>query len=215
MSGSPPRAVVFDMDGVLIDSGVHHREAWAAMCRDCGVTPPPEFWRLTIGRPAEEAAALLVGGVDGNEARRLAGLKRDHYVRLARRGMLPVPGAPAFVAALTRQGVPRAVATSASRRDAEALLAQVGVRQHFEVIVSVEDVRRGKPDPEVYLKAAAGLGVEPGACLVFEDAVVGVQAARAAGMRVIGITTAHTAAELTAAGAERAAAHFEDMSWPV
>jgi beta-phosphoglucomutase len=208
-------AVVFDMDGVLIDSGVHHREAWAAMCRDCGVTPPPEFWRLTIGRPAEEAAALLVGGIDGGEARRLAALKRDHYVRLARRGMLPVPGAPAFVAALARRGVPRAVATSASRRDVEALLAEVGVRQHFEVVVSVDDVRHGKPHPEVYLKAARGLGVDATACVVFEDAIVGVHAARAAGMRVIGVTTAHTADELLAAGAERTVAHFEGMPWPV
>jgi HAD superfamily hydrolase (TIGR01509 family) len=207
-------AVVFDMDGVLIDSGVHHRDAWAAMCRDCGVTPPPDFWRLTIGRPAEEAAALLVG-VDRSEARRLAALKRDHYVRLARRGLLPVSGAPAFVAGLARRGVPRAVATSASRRDVEALLKEVGVRQHFSVIVSVEDVRHGKPDPEVYLKAAEGLGVAPAACVAFEDAIVGVHAARAAGMRVIGVTTAHTADELLAAGAARAVAHFEGMRWPV
>jgi len=208
-------AVVFDMDGVLIDSGVHHREAWIAMCRDCGVTPPPEFWRLTIGRPAEEAAALLVHGAGPAEARRLAALKRDHYIRLARRGMLPVPGAPAFVAALARRSVPRAVATSASRRDVETLLTEIGVRQHFTVIVSVENVRQGKPDPEVYLKAAEGLGVDAEACLVFEDAIVGVYAARAAGMRVIGVTTAHTAEELVAAGAERAVPHFEEVRWPV
>jgi len=208
-------AVVFDMDGVLIDSGVHHREAWVAMCRDSGVTPPPEFWRLTIGRPAEEAAALLVSGIDHSEARRLAALKRDHYVRLARRGMLPVAGAPAFVAALAQRGVPRAVATSASRRDVETLLNDVGLRRHFAVIVSVEDVRHGKPHPEVYLRAAAGLGVDAAACVAFEDAIVGVHAARAAGMRVVGVTTAHTADELLAAGAERVVPHFEGVRWPV
>jgi beta-phosphoglucomutase-like phosphatase (HAD superfamily) len=81
-------------------------------------------------------------------------------------------------------------------------------------VVAAEDVRRGKPDPEVYLTAARRLGVAPERCLVFEDAVVGVQAARSAGMRAIGVSTAHTEAELRAAGAERAVENFERMSWP-
>jgi beta-phosphoglucomutase len=152
---------VFDMDGVLVDSGAHHREAWAAMCRDCGLTPPPEFWRLTIGRPAEEAVALLVDGIDRGEARRLADLKREHYTRLARRGAVAVAGAGAFVEALARAGVPRAVATSATRRDLERVLDALGLRRHIDLAITADDVRRGKPHPEVYLKAAEGLGVEP------------------------------------------------------
>ena len=208
-------AVVFDMDGVLVDSGVHHREAWIAMCRDCGVTPPPEFWRLTIGRPAEEAVLLLVGGIGAAEARRLADIKRGHYERLARRGLMAVPGVGDFVKRLTRAGVPRAVATSASRRDLERALEALGLREHIDVAVTADDVRRGKPHPEVYLKAAEHLGVDAAACIVFEDAIVGVQAGRAAGMRVIGVTTAHTADELLAAGAERAVPHFEEVRWPV
>ena len=140
---------------------------------------------------------------------------RRHYTRLARRGTMAVPGAGAFVAALAREGVPRAVATSASRRDLERILDALGLRRHFDVAVTADDVRRGKPHPEVYLKAAEGLGVEPHACLVFEDAVVGVHAARAAGMRVIGVTTAHTADELVGAGAERTVPHFETVRWPV
>lgn len=209
------RAVVFDMDGVLVDSGAHHRDAWRATFRDLGVTPPPEFWRITIGRPADEAVALLVDGVDRAEARRLAEMKRQHYTRLARRGMVAVAGVPAFVDALARAAVPRAVATSATRRDLERVLVELGLRSRFDVVVTADDVHWGKPHPEVYLKAAAGLGVDPGACVVFEDAVVGVQAARAAGMRVIGVTSAHTADELVRAGAERAVADFEDVRWPV
>jgi HAD superfamily hydrolase (TIGR01509 family) len=210
------RAVVFDMDGVLIDSGAHHRDAWRLLLEDLGLTAAPDFWRLTIGRPAEEAVGLLLGRpVGAAEAVRLARRKRDHYTRLAAHGMLPIPGAPAFVAALARQGVPRAVATSASRRDVDALLAEVGVRRHFEVIVTADDVRWGKPDPEVYVRAAEGLGLPPSGCVVFEDSVVGVHAARAAGMRVIGVTTAHGADELRAAGAERAIADFEAVAWPV
>jgi HAD superfamily hydrolase (TIGR01509 family) len=203
------------MDGVLIDSGAHHRDAWVAMCAECGVTPPPEFWRLTIGRPAEEAVALLVPHAAPAERRRLAEAKRAHYVRLARRGLVPIAGAPEFVERLAAAGVARAIATSASRADMDRLLGALGLRHLFEVAVAAEDVRLGKPHPEVYLTAAAGLGVPPAACVVFEDAVVGVRAARAAGMRVIGVTTAHTAAELVEAGAEGAVASFAGVPWPV
>jgi sugar-phosphatase len=82
------------------------------------------------------------------------------------------------------------------------------------VIVTAEDVRWGKPNPEVFLRAAAGLEVPPTTCLVFEDSLVGVHAARNAGMRVIGVTTAHDGHELLAAGAERAIADFEGFAWP-
>src|SRR5437763_8474849 len=203
------------MDGVLADSGAHHGDAWVAMCRDCGLTPPPEFWRLTIGRPAEEAVALLVGDIGRDETRRLADLKREHYARLARRGVVAVAGAGAFVEALARAGVPRAVATSATRRDLERILDALGLSRHVDVTVTADDVRWGKPHPEVYLKAAEGLGIDAATCVVFEDAIVGVQAARTAGMRVIGVTTAHTADQLIGAGAERAVPHFEAMPWPV
>jgi len=204
------------MDGVLVDSGAHHRGAWRALLDELGVVPEPDFWRVTIGRPAEEAVGLLLGrALTDGEARRLAERKRDHYVRLARRGLLPITGVPEFVDALARAGVPRAVATSASRYDVERLLATLGLRRHFETVVTADDVRYGKPDPEVYLRAAEGIDVEPAECLVFEDSVVGVHAARAAGMRVIGVTTAHTAAELCDAGAESAIAHFEGRRWPM
>ena len=189
MTARDAGAVVFDMDGVLVDSGAHHRDAWRAMFRDIGVAPPPEFWRITIGRPADEAVALLVDGIDHAEARRLADVKREHYSRLARRGTVPVAGVGAFVQALAHDEVPRAVATSATRRDLERVLGELGLRSRF--------------------------GVKPSACVVFEDALVGVQAARAAGMRVIGVTSAHTTDELVGAGAERAVPDFEDVRWPV
>jgi beta-phosphoglucomutase len=209
-------AVIFDMDGVLLDSGVHHRDAWRLLLEDLDLTPPAEFWRCTIGRPAEEAVALLLDrALTGAEAATLARRKREHYTRLAARGMLPVAGACGFVTELARQNVPRAVASSASREDVEAMLTEIGVRAHFEVVVTADDVRWGKPNPEVFLRAAAGLGQPAAACLVFEDAIVGVHAARNAGMRVIGLTTAHTARELVAAGAERAIPDFEVLSWPV
>ena len=210
------RAVIFAMDVVLIDSGAHHRDAWRLLLGDIGVTPPPDYWRLTIGRPAEDAVPLLLGRrVDRTEAAALAQRKRDLYSQLAVRGTRAIPGVSAFVETLARQKVPRAVATSAGRREAESLLTEIGVRRCFDVVVTAEDVRWGKPNPEVYLKAAAGLAIPSKACLVFEDSLVGVHAARNCGMRVIGLTTSHTGRELLGAGAERAIADFEGFAWPV
>jgi HAD superfamily hydrolase (TIGR01509 family) len=153
--------------------------------------------------------------VEPEEATELAQRKRELYTRLAARGTRPVGGAPAFLDTLVRERVPRAVATSASRPDAERLLTEVGLRRHFDIVITAEDVRWGKPNPEVYLKAAAGLAIPSKACLVFEDSLVGVHAARNCGMRVIGLTTSHTGRELLTAGAERAIPDFEGFAWPV
>jgi beta-phosphoglucomutase len=206
---------IFDMDGVLIDSGAHHRSAWRALLEELGVEPEePAFWRLTIGRPAEEAMPLLLGRpLSPAEARRLALRKRDLYAGYVARGLLSVPGVSSFLDDLARLGVPRAVGTSATRGDAESLLEGLGLRRYFAVIVTADDVRLGKPSPEVYLESARRLGALPETCVVFEDSVVGVQAARGAGMRAIGVTTTHTAAELAQAGAEMAITDFEGLTW--
>lgn len=206
---------IFDMDGVLIDSGAWHRAAWEALLREIGVRPSePDFWRLTIGRPSEEAMPLVLGRrLSDHENWRLARRKRDLYLELAQQGTPAVAGVRAFVDGLAKAGVPRAVGTSASRRDVDRLLGDVGLRHHFDVVVTSEDVALGKPDPEVYVLAARRLRVAPGACVVFEDSIVGIHAALRAGMRAIGVTTAYTAAELTAAGAEAAIASFEEAEW--
>jgi beta-phosphoglucomutase len=205
------------MDGVLVDSGEHHRAAWQALMTELGAdVTSPEFWRLTIGRPAHEAIGLLLGReLEYDEAMELAGRKRDLYRHFAQRGAIAVPGVADFVGSVARSGTVCAVATSASRPDARHVLDSLGLAGHFGAVVTAEDVTRGKPDPEVYVRAAARIGVAPPDCLVFEDAVVGVQAARRAGMRVIGVTTAHTGDELRAAGAERSIPHFEGLTWPM
>lgn len=211
------RGVIFDMDGVLIDSGQHHRAAWLALLGEVGApAAAPDFWRLTIGRPAHEAVPLLLGrDLDEDEALELARRKRDLYRDFARRGPVAVPGVTEFVEALARARVPRAVATSASRVDAMSALRHLGLTGRFGAVVTADDVVRGKPDPEVYLRAADHLGISPPQCLVFEDAVVGVHAARGAGMRVIGVVTAHAVEELLAAGAEGTIASFEGLGWPL
>lgn len=210
-----PGAVIFDMDGVLVDSGACHRAAWRALLEELRVPAPDGFWRRTIGRPAHEAVRLVLDReLSDGEARRLSRRKHELYLKLAGRGLPAIPGAGQYVARLARLGVPRAVATSARRSDVTSLLGPLGMLEHFTVVVSAEDVTRGKPDPEVYLRAAQRLGAEPGRCLVFEDSLAGVQAARAAGMGVVGLATAHTEEELLAAGAARVIADFEGCPWP-
>src|SRR5262249_52060799 len=166
-------------------------------------------------RPSVEAVPLLLGReTSWAEAQRLAARKQEHYRRLAGGGPALVPGVAAFVTELVARSVPHAVATSASRQDVERLPSHGRLRERFEVVVTAEDVLRGKPDPEVYQLAARRLGVAPEHCLVFEDSLVGVQAARRAGMRAIGVSTAHTESELRAAGAEHTVENFEGGSWP-
>jgi HAD superfamily hydrolase (TIGR01509 family) len=203
------------MDGVLIDSGAHHRHAWRMLLEELGTQPAhPEHWRLTIGRPSEEAIPLLLGRrVSDAEARRLARRKRDLYQERAQTGLDPVAGVREFLEGLARLDVPRAVGTSASRWDAERLLDDLGLLRFFDVMVTADDVMLGKPDPEVWTQAARRLRVSAERCVVFEDALVGVQAARAASMRVIGVTTAHSDGELLAAGAERTIADFRGLEW--
>jgi beta-phosphoglucomutase len=201
--------------GVLVDSGRWHRAAWAALLRELGVEPrQPDFWRLTIGRPAEEAVPLLLGRrVSEHEALHIVRRKRDLDLDLARNGTPTVPGAQGFVADVAANRVPRAVGTSAGRHETNRLLIELGLRAHFDVVVSCDDVTAGKPDPEVYVLAARRLRAAPEACLVFEDSLVGIQAACRAGMRVIGVSTAYTDAELCSAGAERAIPSFEGLAW--
>lgn len=204
------------MDGVLVDSGALHREAWSRMLGELGVAEPPGFWRKTIGRPAVEAVPLLLGApVAPAEVRRLANRKHAHYAGLAGRGLPAVAGVAAFVDVLRAHAIPLAVATSARRSDVTELLGPLGLLDRFVVVVTAEDVTRGKPDPEVYVQAARRLGASPEECLVFEDAIVGVQAARGSGMRVFGVATAYEPSDLLAVGAERVITTFEGLSWPL
>jgi HAD superfamily hydrolase (TIGR01509 family) len=203
------------MDGVLIDSGAHHRHAWRMLLEEMGAEPAhPEHWRLTIGRPSEEAIPLLLGRrVSDAEARRLARRKRDFYQARAQAGLDPVLGVREFLESLEKLGVPCAVGTSASRWDAERLLDDLGLLRFFDVMVTADDVMLGKPDPEVWMQVARRLRVPAGRCVVFEDAPVGIQAAVAAGMHAIGVTTAHRDDELVAAGASLTIADFQGLQW--
>jgi sugar-phosphatase len=182
-------AIVFDLDGVLVDSTGYVEEQWRRWAASKGLPVEP-FLKVCHGRRALETIRLAAPHLDA-EAEVAA------FVPEAGDGQVlePVDGAPRLLEALPVGSW--AVATSGPRAVATDRLQRAGLPIPA-VLICAEDVLRGKPSPDVYLLAAAGLGVVPGECLVVEDAPAGIEAARAAGMGVVALTTTHHAEELRA-----------------
>ena len=181
------RAVVFDMDGLLLDTerlamrGLHRAGA------DVGIDVPMDLCHLMIGVPVDACRALLV-------ERFGAGVPADAFFEASSRqleaqveaGLLQLkPGVDALLERLDKAELPYAVATSSARAKALRHLHATGIAARFRAIVSRDDVARGKPHPDVFLRAAAALGTEPRHCLALEDSYNGVRAAHAAGMHVV------------------------------
>jgi len=208
---SPHHAVLLDMDGVLVDSTSAHLQAWSRFLDEHDLSPPPQGVASLFGRPAAEALRHLIDDRtdEARFAAMLAALHRyaDALLDEHAPGDLVVPGADRLVDDLLAAGRRLAVVTSARRNAAEHSLGDLIGR--IEVVVTAEDVRHGKPDPEPYLTAASRLEIPPPACVVVEDAVVGVEAGRRAGMDVVAVASTAPADDLLAAGAR---AVVQDLS---
>jgi beta-phosphoglucomutase len=184
-----PPAVLWDLDGTLVDSADYHFDSWIEALAPEGRSLTREQFRATFGQRNDR---ILAGwfGADASPAlvARIADAKETAYRRMVReRGLVALPGAAHWVAALHTWGWPQAIASSAPRANVEVVLDVLGWLDDFRAIVASEDVRAGKPDPEVFLTAAARLSAPPAACIVVEDAAAGVEAARRGGMRSIGV----------------------------
>ena len=184
------RAILFDLDGVLVDSTGYVEEQWRRWATARGLSPEP-FLRVCHGRRALETIRLAAPDLDAEaEIAAFVPEKSSGDEVLA-----PIEGAERLLRALPKGSW--AVATSGTRSTATARLRGAGLPIP-EVLVCAEDVVRGKPSPDVYLMAAVGLRAHPSDCIVIEDAPAGIEAARAAGMRVIALTTTHSIADLKA-----------------
>jgi len=186
---SARRAVLWDMDGTLIDSEEFHWISWRDTLAAEGVAITREQFLATFGQRNDSIIPKLLGDAATPEKIvQIGNAKEELYRRLIRRdGISPLPGVAQWLRQLHKQGWLQAVASAAPRANIDAVLQALSATQVFQGIVSAEDVRRGKPDPEVYLAAASRLGVPPGSCIVVEDAVAGVEGARRAGMKSIGV----------------------------
>ncbi|WP_052343876.1 HAD family hydrolase [Kallotenue papyrolyticum] len=192
-SDSLPRAVLWDMDGTLLDSAEYHWLSWREALAAEGYALTREQFARTFGQRNDTILRTLFGPELSDAAiQRIGDAKEQRYRELIReRGIDLLPGARDWLARLHAAGWRQAIASSAPRLNIEAILDVLAIRPFFDALVSAEDVQRGKPDPQVFLVAAARLDVPPERCVVVEDAAAGVEAARRAGMRVIAVGTAH------------------------
>ena len=192
--------VIFDMDGVLIDSSSFHRESWRLAGPEFGFEMTDAAFLATFGMPNRAVLAHVYGHeLPADQVDVISDRKESLYRDLAEHDLRALPGAVDLVRALGAAGWGVALGSSTPMVNILFVLKIIGLEGAFEAIVSSGEVTIGKPHPEVFLKAAAGLGLEPGRCAVVEDAVVGVAAAKAAGMACLAVTTTHPAASLSAA----------------
>jgi beta-phosphoglucomutase len=206
------RAVLWDLDGTLVDSAAQHYQSWVDALAAEGRSVTREQFLASFGQRNDRILAGWLGH-DAEPAlvSRIADAKERAYRRFVReRGVRVLPGAAEWLASLHAAGWRQAIASSAPRANVDTILEALGWKRWFAAIVASEDVREGKPNPEVFLTAARRLSVGPGAAIVVEDAASGIEAARHAGMQSIGVGDAAMAARPDLAVPSLAALRMED-----
>jgi beta-phosphoglucomutase len=192
--------VLFDMDGVIVDSAPAHRRSWQRLARESGRTVSDEEFLSVFGRPSRDIIRVLFGSNLGDdEIARMDDRKEALYRDGIRNDVPEMPGAVSLIERLHRAGLRLAVASSGPPENIDLVLDSLGVRGCFDAIVTGFDVRNGKPDPECFLLAAARLGLAPARCVVIEDAPAGIEAAHRAGMKAVALVGSHPPEKLRAA----------------
>jgi HAD superfamily hydrolase (TIGR01509 family) len=184
------RALLFDLDGTLIDSMPHHQNAWTAWYARRGLAMNAgEFFASTAGRSNDEIVADLFPTHSADERAAMADEKEAIYREFAAVSLALIGGAQAFVEAARAGGLRLAVCTASTLPNMALAFDRHGIDGWVETIVSPADGLRGKPHPDIFLEAARRLGIPPADCVVFEDAPLGVEGARRAGMKAVALTT--------------------------
>ena len=192
-----PWGVLFDWDGVVIDSSAQHERSWELLAAERGLSLPEGHFKAGFGKKNEAIIPALGWGSDPSLVSALAERKEELYRMLvAAEGVTVLPGARELLEELREEGIARAVGSSTPRENQEALFAATGLDAFFDAVVCGSDVSQGKPDPEVFLMGAQKLNLPASRCVVIEDAFAGIEAARRAGMKVVGVATTHPLKEL-------------------
>lgn len=190
--------ILFDMDGVIVDSNPVHKQAIHQFCKEHGKVLTETFFRKHIsGRTNKEWIPHMFSDIGPEAIEKLS----DEKERLFRSMFSPedhlLRGLTEFLDAAQSAGMAMVVATSAPSENAEFILSRTGVRSYFDAVLTSSHVRTGKPHPDIYLKSAEAVEKVPGECVVIEDSLAGVEAAKSAGASVIGVTTSHIHEELS------------------
>jgi beta-phosphoglucomutase len=208
-------AVIWDVDGTLVDTAELHFQAWLELCRELGRPFTRADFAATFGRRNPEIFRILFDErFNAAEMDRLGERKEDLYRSAARNGVELLPGVRPLLEGLKAAGIGQAIGSSAPRANVELITEITRSKHLFDAVSCAEDTTRGKPDPQVFLVAAQKLGVEPKRCVVVEDAVAGVEAARNGGMKCIAVSFVghHPEEKLRAAGAELVVPTLERVS---
>ncbi|MHA1105102.1 MAG: HAD family hydrolase [Promethearchaeota archaeon] len=193
-------AVIFDMDGVLADTGPIHYESWVKMANEIGKTFKKSFFEATFGQQSVPITRQLVGRkVDQNLVEKWAQLKEKYYREMVKDKIEPLPGVIELIEDLKSINFKLAVGSSGPPENVELLLTSLKIELFFDTIITAAEVQNGKPSPDVFLIAAQKINVKPQNCLVIEDAPVGIEAAKRANMKCIALSTTHDIVELRTA----------------
>jgi beta-phosphoglucomutase len=204
-------AVIFDFDGVIVDSHPAHRCAWQAFFRSLGIDiADPEMSFILEGQKREDILRHFMGELTPNQVQEY-GARKEALFKDLMPELKTINGLPQFMTQVAEAGLAIALGSSASRRRVTDTLDRLDLKRYFRVIVTGDDVAKGKPDPAIFCQAARGMGIAPESILVCEDAVAGVEAAKAAGMKCLAIAAEGRGHLLKRAGAERVVTDFTSV----
>jgi beta-phosphoglucomutase family hydrolase len=192
------RAFIFDMDGTLVDNMEFHSQAWMSLFESLGIhLEADEFKRRTAGKTNTEILLKFTGrNLTDEEIQVLSDQKENFYRDLYRPYLKATTGLLPFLEQAKEQNIPLGLATAAGKENIAFVLQGLKLEDFFSAIVGAEDIQKGKPDPEIFIKSATKLHVQPEDCIVFEDSLLGIEAAQRAGMRSVFIATSHQLEEL-------------------
>jgi len=189
--------VIFDLDGVLVDTGWAHKQSWYDLAEKEGFSMTDEFFYSTFGMQNHQIIPMLLGrDAQSDEVCRLSDWKEQRYREIIAENLTPAEGAESLLCDLKNEDFLLAVGSSAPPANLELVLAETNLKDYFDAYVTGQDVTNGKPAPDTFLKAAEKLSLDAESCVVVEDAVQGVEAGKAAGMPVVAVTTTRSRADL-------------------
>jgi beta-phosphoglucomutase family hydrolase len=204
---------IFDWDGVVVDSSSHHEASWERLAKETGLPLPDNHFKRGFGMKNEWILPNLLNWTqDPAQINRLSLRKEELYRDIIReRGIEALPGVRELLDLLHAKGIPAVIGSSTHRLNITTTLDSLGLGHRFAAICSAEDVTMGKPDPQIFLQAAQKINRPPAACVVFEDAQVGIDAALAGGMKAVGVATTHPLGTLR--GSHRQVNRLTEVDW--